>query len=147
MSTIIMSVSCSMMLLCAGSGVGAGTVAIKREGLSVWDESVQAELVKRMSVNSADPGIVPPQKIKHLLPEYPKAAAKARIEGTVTIEARVDTRGKVVEIVAVTGEPSLAQVVEKTVRKWRYRPMKIDGAAHELRLKAEIVFSLTALDS
>ena len=61
------------------------------------------------------------------LPEYPELAKRARLEGTVDVEAVVAASGEV-SCARVTELPmGLSKAVEAVVLHWRFRPFLIDG--------------------
>lgn len=60
-------------------------------------------------------------------PEYPSAAQQAGIQGSVELHVLVDKDGRVQEVWGVSGEQVLINAAIEAVRKWRYRPMLLDG--------------------
>jgi len=61
-------------------------------------------------------------------PKYPKEAAKRRLEGSVTVQALVDTGGRVlqVHIIKSTSE-EFNQAVIDAVMQWKYTPARKNG--------------------
>jgi TonB family protein len=61
-------------------------------------------------------------------PKYPKEAAKRRLEGSVTIQALVDTGGSVRRVVVLksTAEEFNQSVIE-AVMQWKYTPARRNG--------------------
>lgn len=63
-------------------------------------------------------------------PEYPSIAKVNFVQGTVTLEIKVSSKGQVCEAHVIKGEPILAAAALKSVRKWLYRPyISLDGPA------------------
>lgn len=63
-------------------------------------------------------------------PHYPAVAKVNFIQGTVKLHITVNTKGKVIAVHVVDGEPLLAVAAIKAVRKWLYRPYRTsDGVA------------------
>jgi TonB family protein len=60
-------------------------------------------------------------------PEYPSAAQQAGIEGPVELHVLIDKDGHVQEVWGVSGEQVLVNAAIGAVKKWRYRPMMLDG--------------------
>lgn len=62
-------------------------------------------------------------------PEYPPALIEHDVEGKVTIQALIDTAGKVVqvEVVTSTGERLFERAAEDAVWQCRFRPYRPDG--------------------
>jgi len=71
--------------------------------------------------------IKPPKLIKKVEPVYPDEARKAGIEGTVTVEATTDDRGRVQKVKVLDSVPELDQAAVDAVKQWVYEPMVIDG--------------------
>lgn len=67
-------------------------------------------------------------------PEYPRILLDKNIEGKVTLQALVDTVGRVieVEVLASTGENLFEQAAEEAVRQCRFRPYRPGGEASEV---------------
>jgi TonB family protein len=53
-------------------------------------------------------------------PQYPEAAKKQNIQGSVTLDALVDARGSVQQVDVIRGEPILANAATAAIRKWRF---------------------------
>jgi len=69
-------------------------------------------------------------------PRYPEAARRAGIEGTVVLEAWIDTDGRVARIgVLNSPSPILSDAAVAAVRLWRYRPTRGSAASRkEIRI-------------
>ena len=67
-------------------------------------------------------------------PDYPRVLLDKNVEGKVTLQALVDTIGRVieVEVLASTGENLFEQAAEEAVRQCRFRPYRPDGEASEV---------------
>jgi TonB family protein len=64
----------------------------------------------------------PPRVRRQARPKYPREAFDARIEGTVLVEALVDTKGRVVKVRVIESVPGLDEAALEAVRKWRFDP-------------------------
>jgi len=91
-----------------------------------------------------------PQIVHKTEPEYPKEARKHRVEGSVTLSARVTVDGTVDEIktrnVEATDEhfsSSLEEAAAAALRKWRYRPATIEGKPVPFYFEVTIDFKLS----
>ncbi|HEY7159769.1 MAG TPA: TonB family protein [Acidobacteriota bacterium] len=68
--------------------------------------------------------IVKPVLIHRVNPEYPEVARKARVEGTVILEAIINQNGDVENVKVLRGvHPLLDQAAVNAVRNWRYKPL------------------------
>lgn len=87
--------------------------------------------------------IKPPKLIKKVEPIYPEAARQARVEGSVVLGTRIDTKGHVSKVMVYsTKEFSLAQAAMDAVKQWVYEPLIIDGKPVEAVFTTSIHFKL-----
>jgi periplasmic protein TonB len=86
-----------------------------------------------------------PTVIKLISPVYPKLAIKARVTGTVTLEATVTAEGTVDEIKVISGNPLLIEAAVDCVKQWRYEPTYLNGAPVPVNLTARVHFELRPL--
>ena len=65
----------------------------------------------------------PSLKIRKVVePDYPEAAQKNRIRGTVIIEALIDADGVPGQVRILRGDPALAASTADAVSQWRWEP-------------------------
>jgi len=64
-------------------------------------------------------------------PTYPPEAKAKGIVGIVTVEAEIDKTGKPSSVKVLKGDPVLATAVVEAVRKWRWKPLRLNGVAVE----------------
>ena len=84
----------------------------------------------------------PPKLIKKVNPVYPEEARKARVEGVVILEARIDTAGKVSDVMVLRSVPQLDQAAVEAIKKWVYEPMLIKGKPVEAVFTVTVRFAL-----
>ena len=75
-------------------------------------------------------------------PEYPNAARRAHIQGSVTLETLIGANGRVQQVTPVGGNPQLADAAVKAVRQWRYKPFTVDGHKVPIRTQVTVTFML-----
>jgi TonB family protein len=63
-----------------------------------------------------------PELLVSSAPIYPTMARQAHVEGQVTIEAVIDTNGKLTNMTVVSGPPLLQQAAIDSLRTWKYQP-------------------------
>ena len=59
------------------------------------------------------------KRTKYVSPVYPRAAQRARLEGTVVIEMIIDTNGRVQELRILQSVPGLDDAAIQAVRQWQ----------------------------
>jgi TonB family protein len=63
-----------------------------------------------------------PELLVSSAPIYPTMARQAHVEGQVTIEAVIDTNGKLTTMTVISGPPLLQQAAIDSLRTWKYQP-------------------------
>ena len=89
--------------------------------------------------------VIAPVLLHRVLPEYPEAARRARLQGVVVIEAVIDRDGVVAEA-RVLGDTTrfggCAEAALRAVRAWRYQPARLDDRPVAVRMTVTVTFSL-----
>ena len=76
-------------------------------------------------------------------PQYTDAARKARIAGTVVIEAIIDKNGNVDRVKVIKGLPGgLSEQAENAVRRWKYKPGTLNGKPVDTIFNVTVTFKL-----
>ena len=75
-------------------------------------------------------------------PDYPDAARRAHIQGSVTLETLIGANGRVQQVSPVSGNPQLADAAVNAVRQWRYKPFTVDGHKVPIRTQVTVTFML-----
>ena len=89
--------------------------------------------------------VTAPVLIHRVLPEYPEAARRARLQGVVVVEAVIDRDGAVADVRVVadtTRFGGCAEAALRAVRAWRYRPARLDDRPVAVRMTVTVTFSL-----
>ena len=60
------------------------------------------------------------KSVKTVPPVYPAIAAKMKVEGTVKLDATIDSDGSVSDVKVVSGHQLLVQAAIDAVKKWKY---------------------------
>jgi protein TonB len=85
---------------------------------------------------------VVPRKVVDVHPVYPEVARVARVEGTVILEAVLDTGGRVTQLRVLRSVPLLDQAALDAVRQWRYSPSVYYGRAVSVLMTITVRFTL-----
>ncbi|MEO8504587.1 MAG: TonB family protein [Acidobacteriota bacterium] len=87
--------------------------------------------------------VIKPEAISRKDPVYPDAARRARIEGTVTLEATIDKRGKVTGARVLASLPmGLDRAAVDALMKWKFKPATRSGQPVNVRYVVNITFTL-----
>ena len=80
--------------------------------------------------------------IRSVPPDYPSAAKRDGIEGSVDLDVTVSSQGVVqdVSVVHATPPDMFEKSAAAAVRKWKYDPRFVDGLASEAHVKVHLEF-------
>ena len=76
------------------------------------------------------------------MPVYPPDAKKARIQGTVVLDAIIGKDGTVEKLVVQSGPSALQQSALDAVRQWTYKPFLLNGDPVDAKTTINVVYSL-----
>jgi TonB family protein len=98
----------------------------------------QAGVVALM-LTMAMPGMAADSRLvkSRVAPTYPEIAKRMRVEGTVKLEAAVDSQGAVTDVKELSGNHTLAVAAREALLKWKFAP-----AASNTNETIEISFNL-----
>jgi protein TonB len=85
---------------------------------------------------------VTPRKIADVRPVYPEIARLTRVEGTVILEAVLDTTGRVTQLRVIKSAPMFDQAALDAVRQWRYTPSLYGGHPVSVLMSITVRFTL-----
>lgn len=83
-----------------------------------------------------------PHPIRIVAPEYPRAAHKAKKEGTVMVRVLVDKKGRVEKAEVLSGPEVFRHNAIAAARQFRFRPGKHEGQKRKVWMVMPIGFSL-----
>lgn len=82
----------------------------------------------------------PPRVIYSLQPDYPDIAKMTNVEGTVVLDAVIDTAGNVVNARVISGPALLRKPALDSVKQWKYEPSRLDGQPTSVEMVVSIQF-------
>ncbi len=88
------------------------------------------------------PGVMQAQRIGGPNPVYPPDAKKARIQGTVVLEAIIGKDGTVEHLTVVSGPTALQPSSLEAVRQWTYKPFLLNGDPVEVKTTINVIYTL-----
>ncbi|HEY1986333.1 MAG TPA: TonB family protein [Terracidiphilus sp.] len=86
------------------------------------------------------PGTVDNMLVKKVSPVYPLEAKVARVQGTVVLNATINTAGEVAGVDVVSGPALLQTAAVEAVKQWQYRPFSFNGMPIEVETTIHVVF-------
>jgi protein TonB len=86
--------------------------------------------------------IRPPTLIRRVEPVYPDFAVQAHVTGVVILEATVNERGEVVDVVVLRSIKLLDKAAIDAVKQWRYSPVLLNGTPRSFVLTVTLNFSI-----
>ena len=84
----------------------------------------------------------PPRVIRSVKPEYTAEAMRARLQGTVQVEALIDEQGRVADARVLRSLPSLDEQALAAAKQWEFTPTLVNGEPVPVLLMLEIHFML-----
>ncbi len=87
--------------------------------------------------------VKPPITIDRVKPDYTEPARKAKVAGTVVVEAIIDTHGNVQDVKVIKGLPmGLGIEAEKAVKRWKFKPGTLNGEPVAVIFNLTVTFQL-----
>jgi len=80
--------------------------------------------------------------VRKVDPVYPKDAKKKHVSGTVVLHVIVAADGSVQSAACVSGPDLLKQAAIDAVKKWRFKPILLNGEPVEVDTTLQVVFAL-----
>ncbi|MFI5167302.1 MAG: energy transducer TonB [Thermoanaerobaculales bacterium] len=87
--------------------------------------------------------VVAPVLRTKIQPTYPEIARKARVQGTVIVEAIIDKQGNVTDARVLRGLPmGVSDAAVAAIQKWKYTPATLNGRPVSVYLTVTVTFTL-----
>ncbi len=80
--------------------------------------------------------------VHQVKPAYPPIAMRARIQGTVVLQAMIANDGTVKDLRVISGHPLLVQAALNAVQLWRYKPYLLNDQPVEVDTLVVVNFTL-----
>lgn len=95
-------------------------------------------------LESLPAGSEAPVLVSRVDPRYPEAARRGRVAGDVVLKILVEATGEVTRVEVVSGAPmGLTEAAIEAVKRWTYRPARVDGQPVSVFKTVRVRFSLT----
>jgi TonB family protein len=131
---------CVMVAACVVLGIAtAGSAVALRLGV---DAQASAGDSKKAAPHSIAPDVMAQNIVSKVNPKYPPNAKKARIQGTVVLDAVVGKTGSVEKLDVASGPNELQQSALDAVRQWKYKPFLLNGEPIEVKTTVSVFYTL-----
>jgi len=116
--------------------------AALRESVETASTGITAPIQGGVRPMQVSPEVAEGLLLDRIEPEYPDAARRARVQGSVTMDTIIGADGKVQQVTAIGGNPQLGDAAAAAVRQWRYKPYVVAGRKVAVRTKVNVTFML-----
>jgi TonB family protein len=82
-----------------------------------------------------------PKLISSIQPTYPDVARAEAVQGTVVMDALIDTTGTVTGVKVTSGPLVLRQAAMDALRRWKYQPARLNGQPTSVHMNVSISFT------
>lgn len=130
-------------------GVAGGVAGGVKGGVVGGIQKAEVEKKRQEFEQDAVPvkgNVRQPTLIKRVDPFYPEESRKRGIEGVVILEAKIDERGRVIDVFVLRSIPDLDQAAIDAVKQWVYEPLVIDGKPRRALFTTTVRFQLGEKD-
>jgi len=86
--------------------------------------------------------VTPPERVKYVPPVYPVDAQRAKVMGTVIVQAIIDEKGDVALAKVLKGVAGLDDAALDAVNQWKYKPTLMNGVPVPVMMTVTVNFSL-----
>ena len=129
--------------VCAAVGVAtcgsALALGMHVDAVSAGDDSNASKPPKQLFVPS---DVMAGNLLNKVVPVYPPAAKKAKIQGRVVLSAIIGKDGNVENLRVLSGPDELQQSSLDAVRQWTYKPYLLNGDAVEVETTINVIYNL-----
>jgi TonB family protein len=133
---VVLAACAALALVTCGSALALGMHANAASGGS---DSNATKAPKQLTVSSEE---MSHNLLNKVMPVYPPEAKKAKIQGTVVLDAVIGKDGNIDNLRVLSGPPELQQSALDAVRQWIYKPYLLNGDPVEVKTTVNIIYNL-----
>jgi TonB family protein len=133
---VVLAACAALALVTCGSALALGMHANAASGGS---DSNATKAPKQLTVSSEE---MSHNLLNKVMPVYPPEAKKAKIQGTVVLDAVIGKDGNIENLRVLSGPPELQQSALDAVRQWIYKPYLLNGDPVEVKTTVNIIYNL-----
>jgi TonB family protein len=132
-------VSVAQRMLDEARGMGASGAGLEAATAAVTKAKRKADAVAKPQPVRDD------MVVKSVTPEYPSKAQRRRVEGYVDLHFTTNETGEVVDVSVAKAEPAdmFEDAAIRALKKWKFKPLIIDGEPTSQRLALRMRFAMT----
>jgi protein TonB len=123
------------------------------EGISVKKGNTLTKAVDATKLEDTDADSLPtpteeylvsemPSVLSEVKPIYPKEAREKQLEGRVSLDVLIDDKGLVRQVNFLEGNSLFRESAIEAMRRYKFRPARVDGKAVAVRIRYSINFEL-----
>ena len=117
--------------------------ALLTSTLFVPGSVAQDKEVERSPIMHVRNGVEKPVRLSGDAPTYSETARKARLQGTVILEAVIDQKGDIGRVRTIKGLPmELTDQAIVAIKTWKYEPATLDGEPVSVYYQVTVNFRL-----
>jgi TonB family protein len=138
-------ISTAAVLVCVMGGAITTTVMALPYGSPIASPIRQTAAPDQKVVDGKDPGVTMPRVVTEVKPQYTPEALKARIQGSLILNAVVRTDGMPSDVKVTQSldtEYGLDNQAVAALNEWRFEPGQKDGKPVPVRIEVEVRFTL-----
>lgn len=136
-----------------GANRNSHTDADDKEGIDVKKGNTVAKAADAEVLKDSDADALPtpteeylvsemPSVLAEVRPSYPKEARDAGLEGAVAMDVLIDASGNVRQVTVIEGPAVFRSGALEAMKKFRFRPAKVDGQPVAVRIRYTLKFQL-----
>ncbi|MGO8756767.1 MAG: TonB family protein [Terracidiphilus sp.] len=133
------------LAVCAVIGAGTCSWALAlRMHVNAAEVGAGSSQSKNPEAVAVSPKVMAGNLLTKVPPKYPDEAKKARIQGTVVLNAVIGKDGTVHDLTVVSGPEELRESSVDAVRQWVYKPFLLNGEPVVVKTTVNIIYKLGA---
>ncbi|HEY4646912.1 MAG TPA: energy transducer TonB [Steroidobacteraceae bacterium] len=131
-------VGTAQRMLDEARGLGASGASFEAASAAVASARRKADVLAKAQPVRDD------MVVKANTPEYPPKAQRRKVAGFVDMQFTVNPSGEVVDVEVINAEPAdmFEDAAVRSIKKWRFKPLEIDGETVSQRLALRMRFKL-----
>jgi len=123
------------------------------DGIEIKKGNTLAKEVDTLKLEDSDVDALPtpteeylvsdmPVLLSEVRPNYPKEAKEKQLEGAVSLDVLIDEKGSVRQVSVIEGLEIFRAGAVEAMRKFKFKPAKVDGKPVAVRIRYSIKFKL-----